>query len=216
MDGQITGGPAWMDSDRFDIMATMAAGTTGDDMRAMVQSLLTEAFKLRVHTETRELPAYVLTVARSDKVGPQLRALPVDCEVLRAARLKGEAPPMPSPTPGAPTPECFTGTMLGRITRIESGGMNMAALASSLSRAAGRPVLDRTGLTGYFALTLNFATEPGATSPLGGPPQGVSLEPVDAPSLTAAVQEQLGLRLESRRERMDVLVIDGAEQPNEN
>jgi uncharacterized protein (TIGR03435 family) len=94
--------------------------------------------------------------------------------------------------------------------------MTMAALVDNLSRSSGRPVLDRTGLAGSFAVTLRFATDPSALSPLGGPAQGVSIEPVDAPSLGAAVQEQLGLRLESRREPMEVLVIDSASAPSEN
>lgn len=91
-----------------------------------------------------------------------------------------------------------------------SAGTTAAILAQS------PPVFDRTGLTGFFTVTLTFATEPGSVSPLGGPPQGVSIEPVDAPSLTTAVVDQLGLRLDSRREQMPVLVIDGAGPPTEN
>jgi len=104
----------------------------------------------------------------------------------------------------------------GSVTTIESGGMNMALLASTLARAAGRPVHDRTGLPGFFAVNVTFTTDPNSVSPFGGPRQGVSLNPVDAPSLTAAVVDQLGLRLESRREQTPVLVIDGAELPTEN
>jgi uncharacterized protein (TIGR03435 family) len=217
MDGQIVGGPSWMDTDRFDILANMAPGTTSIDMQAMVRSLLADRFKLRVHREMRELPVYVLELARPDgKLGPGLRMLTVDCDALRAAQSKGQAPPPPRPTPGGSPPDCFTNTMMGRVTSIDSGGMRMAGLATNLSRAAGRPVLDRTGLTGFFAIRLTFATEPGSVSPLGGPPQGVPIDPVDAPSLTTAVVDQLGLRLESRREQMPVLVIDGAEPPTDN
>jgi uncharacterized protein (TIGR03435 family) len=81
---------------------------------------------------------------------------------------------------------------------------------------SGRPVFDRTGLTGFFTINLTFATEPNAASALGGRPQRVALQQVDQPSLTTAVVDQLGLRLESRREPMPVLVIDGAEPPSEN
>jgi uncharacterized protein (TIGR03435 family) len=218
MDGQMVGGPAWMDSDRFDILANMAPGTTSTDMNAMVRALLADRFKLRVHREMRELPVYALVLARPDgRLGPQLKHLSVDCDALRAARLKGEAPPTPPRTAGGPPPDCFTSTMLdGTVTSMESGGLNMAGLASSLSRAAGRPVLDRTGLTGFFAMNLEFATEPNSASPFGGPRQGVSIDPVDAPSLTTAVVDQLGLRLETRREQTAVLVIDGAEPPTDN
>jgi uncharacterized protein (TIGR03435 family) len=92
----------------------------------------------------------------------------------------------------------------------------MAGLANDLSSASGRPVLDRTGLTGYCAVNLTFVTEPNSASPFGGPRRGLSLDPVDAPSLTTAVVDQLGLRLESTREQMAVLVIDGAEPPTDN
>jgi uncharacterized protein (TIGR03435 family) len=218
LDGQMVGGPAWMDSDRFDILATMPPGAAVADMQAMVRSMLVERFKLRTHREMRELPVYALVLARPDgRLGPQLKPLSVDCEALRAARVKGEAPPTPPRTPGGPPPDCFTGIgQFDGTTSIESGGMNIPGLASTLSRAAGRPVFDRTGLTGFFTVNLTFATEPASVSPLGGPPRGVSLDPVDAPSLTAAVVDQLGLRLESRREQMPVLVIDGAEPPSEN
>ena len=105
---------------------------------------------------------------------------------------------------------------LGPVTRIETSGMNMTGLAQVLSQASGRPVFDRTGATGWFAFTLRFATEPGSTTPAGGPPQGVPLDPVDAPSLTAALQEQLGLRIEARKEPVDVLVVDSAGRPADN
>ena len=218
MDGQMVGGPPWMDTDRFDVLATVPTGASSADVKAMVRSLLADRFKLRVHTETRELPLYALVLARADgKLGPQLKTLSIDCDALRAARLNGEAPPMPPPTAGGPPPECFTG--IGRysgMTSIESGGMNMTMLTSDLSEAAGRPVLNRTGLSGFFTVKLTFTTEPNSASPFGGQRQGVLIATVDAPSLTTAVVEQLGLRLESRREQMPVLVIDGAEPPSEN
>lgn len=215
MDGQIVGGPPWIDTDRFDIQATMAPGTSNDEMRAMVRTLLADRFQLRTHTERREMPVYALRIARSDgRLGPQMRALTVDCDAVRAARGRGEKPAAPA---GDTAPDCTTGMSIRRtgISEIDSSGLTMAALVDNLARAAGRPVLDRTGLTGSFAVTLRFATEASSVSPLGGP-QGVPLEPVDAPSLSAAVQEQLGLRLESRREPMDVLVIDSASAPTEN
>lgn len=213
MDGQIVGGPPWMDTDRFDIQATMAPGTSNDDMKAMVRTLLADRFHLRTHTERREMPVYALQIARKDgRLGPQMRPLTVDCDAVRAARASGEKPP------GDTAPVCTTGMSIRRtgISELDSSGMTMAALIDNLSRAAGRPVLNRTGLTGSFAVTLRFATDASSVSPLGGPPQGVPLEPVDAPSLSAAVQEQLGLRLESRREPIEVLVVDSASAPTEN
>ena len=217
MTGQIIGGPDWMEADRFDVMASMPPGTTNPDMTTMVRSLLAERFGLRVHREERQLPVYLMRVARGDgQLGPKIRPITVDCDALRAARLKGEAPPMPLPT-GGKVPDCFTGIGPGsRGYTIGSGGMSMELLASSLSEASGRPVFDRTGLKGFFALDLMFATEPGAVSPLGGRSPGVAIEQTDLPSINAALEEQLGLKLESRRERVKVLIIDGAERPTGN
>ena len=218
MAGQIIGGPDWMDTDRFDVTGSMPPGTTAAEMTEMVRSMLADRFGLSVHRDERELPVYVMRVARSDgRLGPQMRPLTIDCDALRAARLRGDAPPMRPPVGGSPVPDCFTGIGGGRLRyEITSGGISIEGLVPHLSEAAGRPVFDHTGLKGFFALSLKFATEPGAVSPLGGRPPGVSTEQVDLPSLTAAVEEQLGLKLESRRERVGVLVIDGVRQPTAN
>ena len=214
MDGQIVGGPPWIDTDRFDVEATMASGTSNEDMRVMIRALLVDRFQLKVHTERRDLPVFALTVARGDgKPDGQMRPVAVDCDAVRAARTKGEKP---ASGPAGAQVACSTSMMLGPATRIETSGMNMASLAQTLSTASGRPVFDRTGLSGWFAFTLRFATEPGATTPAGGPPQGLSPDPVDAPSLSAALQDQLGLRIESRREPVEVLVVESASQPGDN
>jgi uncharacterized protein (TIGR03435 family) len=165
----------------------------------------------------RELSVYALEAARADGLlGPQIQRLDVDCVEIRAARQRGDAQAPRASGPGRSVDPCFTSTMLGAATRLESGGLTMEQLASTLSRSIGRPVLDRTGLTGYFALTLEFAGEPGARTPFGFVGPGGSAEPADAPSVFSAVQDQLGLRLEPRREMMDVLVIESAHLPAEN
>src|SRR5262249_39306064 len=126
------------------------------------------------------------------------------------------APPAERRQPGAPPPECLTTNAFGPTSRVESGGMTMASLASILSEQTGRPVIDRTGLSGYFALTLEFAGEPGVASPLGGGPVGppATAPTPDRPSIFSAVQDQLGLKLDARREPTEVLVIDRADSPN--
>ena len=213
MQGQVAGGPGWMDTDRFEVEATMAPGTSNEDMRAMIQALLAERFQLKVRIERRELPVFVLETAEGNrKQEAQMRPVAVDCDAVRAARANGEAP---VPGPGGAIP-CSTSMALGPVSRIETTGMNMATLAQTLSSESGRPVFDRTGLAGWFAFTLRFAAEPGGTTPAGGPPRGVSPDPVDAPSLTAALQEQLGLRIESRREAVEVLIIESASQPSQD
>jgi len=212
MEGLIVGGPGWIDTDHFDIDAKMAPGTTVDDMRAMAQALLADRFKLAVHAETRDLQVYALVLARSDgKLGAQLRPTDVACEALRAARQSGTAPPAALPKPGEPMAPCSTRLRFGPVSRIESSGMRIAQLVGFLSLTTGRPVIDHTGLSGDFAVAVEFSAEPGAAQL--GPPGNAAPAPADTPSLFTAVQDQLGLKLDSRREPTEVLVIDRAEQP---
>jgi uncharacterized protein (TIGR03435 family) len=207
MEGQIVGGPVWVDGDRFDITAKVDAAATQDDVRAMVRGLLADRFKLFTHSETRELSVYML--ARTDgRLGPQMRSLDVDCVEVRR---RAEA--VPPRRPGDPPPPCTTMNMFSSVSRIESGGMTMEALVSTLSRFTGRPVLDRTGLARYYALKLEFAAEPGVASPLGGAAGPATAPPPDVAAIFSAVVDQLGLKLDARREPTEVLVIDGAEQP---
>ena len=247
MQGQIIGGPPWVETDRFTVAAVADHVPTQEDAQAMLRTLLAERFKLVVREETREMPVYVLTLAGGDrKPGRALKPVDADCEALMAARRRGEAPPVAPPTPPAPdgaVPPCSTMMMMGPqgMMRIRSGGATIAQLAQTLSSAAGRPVLDRTGLAGSFAYDLEFAREPGSSSPFGGPPVPLSTgpnivgpqgapgiggpaippgagggPPSDLPSVFAAVEEQLGLKLEARREPADVLVIVSAEAPTED
>ena len=108
---------------------------------------------------------------------------------------------------------CTTRLMFGPLSRIESSGMRLAQLVGLLSLSTSRPVVDRTGLSGDFVVSVEFVAEPGAGSQLGPPTPGAAALP-DAPSLFTALQEQLGLKLDSRREPTEVLVIDRAEQPS--
>src|SRR5262249_29255683 len=97
---QIVGGPSWMTSDRFDIVAKAPDGFTPDQFRPMVRNLLADRFKLKAHVETREMPTYALIVARADgKLGPKLTPSKTDCEALARGRRGGGPPPAP-PQPG--------------------------------------------------------------------------------------------------------------------
>ena len=217
MEGLIVGGPGWLDTDRFDVDAKMAPGTTADadDMRAMARALLADRFKLAAHAETRDLQVYALVLARSDgKLGPKMRPSDVDCEAMRAARANGAAPPVGPPRAGEPMASCTTRLMFGPLSRIESSGMRLAQLVGFLSLSTGRPVVDRTGLSGDFIVSVEFVAEPGAGSQLGPPAPAAAAPPPDAASLFTALQEQLGLKLDSRREPTEVLVIDRVEQPS--
>jgi uncharacterized protein (TIGR03435 family) len=228
-DFQVVGGPSWIADERFDIVAKAEANDAlGDPFRAeqtgqpsrgqlMIRALLAERFKLAVHNEDREMPIYGLVLARSDgKLGPQLKPSEVDCAaIIAAARGRGRGPMPPGPPgPGAPPPQC--GIRIGP-GNMAVGGSPMAQVANSLSIFAGRIVVDKTGLSGAYDFTLTWTPDqmPGGGQRPPGAPEPPPIDP-NGPSLFTAVQEQLGLKLDSQRGAVAVLVIDRAERPTEN
>jgi uncharacterized protein (TIGR03435 family) len=210
-DFRTIGGPSWMDVDRFDVEATAGASVAFDEIRAMTRTLLEDRFHLKTHTETRELPIYVLSVARRDgKLGERIKPSGPDC--LAIAPIPG-APAPPPPPPGplpigvSPCPSMLT------PGNISARKLTIARVATALSGFLSRAVVDKTNLSGDFDLDLHWLPD---QMPL--PVPGVPLSPIDssAPSLFTAVQEQLGLKLEPSRGPVEVLVIDGAEKPTED
>ena len=205
---QIVGGPEWLEKDRFDITAKTGVNPTQAQMRDMVQALLAERFKLRVHTATQNLPVYALRLARADgRLGPKLTPAAVDCDALEAARSRGETPVIP-PRVGE-RPACGAQANPGRLL---VGDYRIGAFARNLGGYVGRPVLDRTGLTERYDFELLW-------TPDEPPPAGVSVPPwydPNGPSLPAALTEQLGLKLDATTGPVEVLVIDSAERPTEN
>ena len=217
----MVGLPEWATSARFDVNATAPPGignATLDERRAMLRAMLADRFKLATHTETREVPAYDLVLARNDgKLGPQVTPSDVDCAARAAAqratadaaRAAGQPPPAPPPPPTAsptdPPPPCTMRSMGNRF----DGHMTMASLAMTLRGMAGRVVVDKTGLKGYYTLVLESA--PTAPGPGGG--AGPAATPSELPSVFTALQEQLGLKLVSSRAPVEVLVIDHIERP---
>ena len=207
---QISGGPSWLDSDRFDIEAKAAGdavrGAEGTRRKqVMLQTLLEERFKLALHHETKELPVYALVLARRDQTfGPKLRRSDVDCAALFAAR-RSSNPPVAVPAVLDP---CSSGVSIAGV--LGGGALTMKDLSFLFSKALDRAVLDRTGLTGAFSVEVEFAADglPG----LPTPPPGVERPHTDSPSLFTAVQEQLGLKLETTTAPVDVLVIDHVEK----
>ena len=218
---QIVGASNWIDADRFDIDAKGPFGLSGFLTAAdgsppavylMLRTLLEERFKLQIHHETRELPVYALEIARIDgRLGPRLRRSDVDCAALMATIASGGPRPGPPAQPGQ-APICGT---LGAPGRIMANGVSMSGLSDMLSRVVDRPVLDRTNLAGDFVLELQWTSDPTFPPP---DPSGsaASTSGGDLPSIFTAVQEQLGLKLESSRSPVDVLVIDRAEHPTED
>jgi uncharacterized protein (TIGR03435 family) len=201
---QIVGGPDWFDTDRWDITAKAPDGTVTEprQMLPLMRTLLADRFKLVVHNETRQLPVYALILARPDgKLGPQLRKSDLDCAAIAAAVARGE----PAPPRSQDRPFCGTRTGPGSVM---TSGVALPDFARNLSNATGRFVVDKTGLTGVFDLELKFTPDP--LGPTTADPA------TDVPSLFAAIQEQLGLKLEAQRSPVEVLVIDSARRPTEN
>ena len=228
---QIVGAPDWLSSDHFDVVAKAPGDVPPAQIQLMIRALLEERFKLAAHNETRDLEIYALVMTRNDgKPGPQLRPTTVDCAAF--GRGRGGAPPPGGPaaggqglggrggpaapvTPGGPPP-CRQ--MVGPAN-ITASGMTMAQLATTLSMRVGRTVVDRTGLTGSFDLDLSWTPDQMPQMPPGAlPPGAPPLPPIDpnGPSLFTAVQEQLGLKLESTKGPVEVLVIDSVEHPTED
>jgi len=229
-DSQITGGPGWIASDHFDLIAKMpdgfqqtpgpppAAGGPPTPVQLMMRALLAERFKLATHNETKDSPIYALVVARSDgKLGPQLKKSDTDCAAVLAA-MRGRGPGAMPPPPGGPGGRggdnfpCGIRIGPGALTM---GGTPLTNFAQSLGMFAGRIVLDRTGLTGAYDVNLTWTPDQ-MPRPAGGgdqPPliNGAAVDP-NGPSLFTAVQEQLGLKLDSQRGPVETLVIDHAEK----
>jgi uncharacterized protein (TIGR03435 family) len=229
-DFQIAGGPGWLASDHFDLVAKipdeyrdmqpMRQGSGPGPLQLMIRTLLADRFKLVVHNETKDSPIYALVLARSDgKLGPQLKKSETDCEAMFAAgRARGgQMPPPGPPPPGQPMP---CGIRIGP-GNMAIGGTTMAQLANSLGMFAGRIVQDRSGLTGAYDASLTWTPDQMPQRPPGAPSDqpvqfnGVSVDP-NGPSLFTALQEQLGLKLDSQRGPIDTLVIDHVEKPKEN
>jgi uncharacterized protein (TIGR03435 family) len=198
-DFQLTGGPAWLDVDRFDISATAGhaiqpgAGGAPQELFDMVKNLLADRFKLLAHTETRDAPIYRLVLARPDgKLGPKMRASDVDCAALAS---RGAMPAPPAPGQMGP---CGTRFSDGHLA-VRAGTLAQITRTFAGLPGVARIVVDSTGLTGSFDIDLDWAQDPSADAA--------------GPSIFTAVQEQVGLKLESSRGPVDVLVIDHAEPP---
>jgi uncharacterized protein (TIGR03435 family) len=202
---RIVGGPDWVQSARYDITAKAAREFRPTppgppaEMLLMIRALLEDRFKLKVHREPRELPAYELVVVRPGATG--LRKSDVDCEALFAA---GQ---VTRPEAGI-RPRC--GISNGPVgvtgdTGLIAGAFSMSQFAQFLQRRVGQPVIDKTGLAGRYDFDLAFA-------PLGSSPPDAPSDPA-RPTFFVALEDQLGLKLQSTKGPLDVIVIDSIEQP---
>jgi uncharacterized protein (TIGR03435 family) len=220
-DSQISGGPSWINSDHFDVVAKAAGMPAGLDsnvpagaarheeinaieqVRLMLRTLLADRFKLTVHNEIMNRPVYALVIARRDgRLGPHLHKVEIDCAALRDGVQRSVRP--------EPGMAGCGGFRLLRAGRLTGHAVTMSLLAASLPGSVGRIVLDRTGLSGLFDLDLEWTLEQAPSLGTGAP------LPTDGVSIFTAVQEQLGLKLESTEGRLDVLVLDRVEKPTED
>jgi uncharacterized protein (TIGR03435 family) len=220
-DYQVVGGPDWMGSDRFDITARAASAVTPEGARRMLRSLLRDRFMLRAHTETRQADLHVLGLARSDgQLGPRLKRTSPECEATLEARKAGTAPPSAErPDFERIRTQTFCGVSAMSSTaagasNYSMGGVTLDRLVNQISGEVRGPVVDRTGLMGLFDIMLEF----GSQGRLQAAPLNTPDLTKDAalPTLRDALREQLGLRLESEKGPMDVLVIDSVDRPSEN
>jgi uncharacterized protein (TIGR03435 family) len=217
---RLVGGPAWIETDHFDIVATadrdLSPANGQRPLNDAIKALLADRFKLVVHTETRQLPAYELLLARSDgRLGPNItRSERTDCAAVlaqvAAARAREPGGPPPPPPPDGQAPPCGIVNMNGMLALDSATPL---ALTNVLSAELNRKVFDRTGLSGLFNVRLRWTPEVLPVGPL--PPEHPPIDP-NGPSIFTAVQEQLGLKLEPTRGPVDVLVIDRVERPAPN
>jgi uncharacterized protein (TIGR03435 family) len=215
-DFQISGGPAWMTNDFWDIEARSEAGSvlppTGfpdpnkpDPMAVRLQSLLEDRFQLKFHHESKELPVYELSISKSG-----LKMKPSEDQTFRLPE-----PGAPPPQPGGPMPR--GATRIGRGS-LDANAVPISSLVMTLSMQLGRTVIDKTGLQGFYDAKLQWTPDnipQGGSAGPGGPEAAPPIDP-NGPSIFTAIQEQLGLKLEATKGPVDVIVIDSVQKPSEN
>jgi uncharacterized protein (TIGR03435 family) len=232
-------GPSWLREPEFDIAAKIPEGATKAQFRKMMQNLLIERFKLTAHQEKRDLPIYEMTVA---KKGASLKESTGPADLPDPAGRGPAGPPRPPPPPpgsvggrgsdGVPPAPPFPPGRFPMMMMTPAGARwrvideTMDEFASRLQGMVGRPVRNATGLTRRYDFELSFAPSPGQSLMPGGPvmrlpppgsPDGASTTDDSGVSIFAALQDQLGLKLESKKGPVDTLVIDHIEKtPTEN
>lgn len=192
---QVTGGPAWLESDRYDL--TVKPDVPGQpnvrQMKLILQKLIADRFQLKFHHEKKELAVYAITVA---KTGAKINKSQSD-------------------------PNGLPGLFFGRAPTGTSFNVRNATLAEVASVLQGtvldKPVVDQTGLSEKYDFTMTFTPDPGQMAGFGGPPPTPAVDNPDAaPDIFSAFQQQLGLKLDSTKAQADVLAIDRVEKPSAN
>ena len=218
-DFQISGGPGWTGTDRWNIEAKAEEGSVSEltlsfdpavtnPLMLMLQSLLEDRFQLKMHREPKDMPVYELAVAKG---GPKIKLSADQSPIVAPER---GAPLPPKPQRGGPMPR---GAMTMGRGSVEANGVPIANFTQILSQQLGRPVVDKTGLKGLYDIKLQWTPESGGgfIKP-GGPDPDPPPADASGPSIFTAIQEQLGLRLDSAKGPVDILVIDSVQKPTEN
>jgi uncharacterized protein (TIGR03435 family) len=190
---QLTGGPAWTESEKYDMTGKPdAPGQPNvDQMKMMIQKLLADRFQLKFHFEKRDLSAYVVKIAKSQ------------AKIVRSQD----------------DPKGYPGWYFGRTaagTTLTFRNSPMSQVTAILQNFLDKPVVDQSGLSERYDFTLTFTLDPAQAARLGGPPIPAADNPDAAPDVFTAFQQQLGLKLESTKAPVDVMVIDKVEKPSEN
>jgi uncharacterized protein (TIGR03435 family) len=222
-DAQLTGGPPALLEAKYDITARTATATLGmKELPQLLRSLLADRFKLKTHTESRELPLYDLVLARSDgRLGPDLKPSTSECSKADelaaeqgAALAKGDVASFIGKPRACSVSTDTSGGPLNLMMRGD--GQETKQIAEILSHFTSRTVRDKTGLTGRydFAMKLDLQMVLALAQRMGANiPAVANIPQSDGSSLMTALNEQLGLKLESLRGPVDVLVIDSVEAP---
>jgi uncharacterized protein (TIGR03435 family) len=192
LENRLSGAPTWINTERFDVVGLAPGATTSDEITPRLQTLLAERFKMAAHTEKRQIPVLLLVVAnKNGRLGPKFHKSTNDCLVAAPAGC---------------------GVRLTSSSLVTAGA-TIIAFVNVLSQLTQKVVIDRTGLSGAFDADLRWMPDGPAASTLPGgieSSQGADFNP---PQLLTALQEQLGLKLQTGKSTLEVLVIDRIEHP---
>jgi uncharacterized protein (TIGR03435 family) len=234
-DYQVIGGPDWLAVDRFDIQARppadyqpqpflpcVAVDCPPTPVQIMMQGLLADRFRLKIHRETRELPVYELTIGKNGFKLKEVSAPPAPAPGAAPPRLPPPPPPGTAPPTNAaalPTPP--PGVTMGFPFGLAASAVPLATLDSVLAEILRRPVVDKTGIKGYYDFKIVYSRDGIPSNGPAPPPPvadgGPGLNASDPrPSIFTALEEELGLKLESAKGPVEVLVIDSVQKPSEN
>jgi bla regulator protein BlaR1 len=224
-------GPAWIKSDGYDIEAKAEGTPSAQTMQGpMLQALLEDRFKLKIRRDSREVPIYALTVAKSGfKLQPLKEGSCAPYDPLKPPQLGGQTP---AEIRAAADATCANAGTIG-LRKAPTGpvtvnfhGMNLNDFSKALDRAMDRSIINKTGIIGMFDIHMEFAPDEAVPAFMPGgrllgyagpatppPPQG---DPIGGPSIFTAIQEQLGLRLEPTKGPGEFFIIVSAERPSEN